>query len=532
MLKLMKRLLQILAIIFMGTSLPAQAQSSEQINNFDSRIKVTKQNVVEFTETITYNFGAEQRHGIFRYVPIEYTDEKGQKYHLALDFIDVVDKDDQKIPVETDRSDGNYIMKIGDPDKTITGVNTYKIRYNLTPVVRQEGDRGFLALDITGNGWNVPIARVSATILFEEGAKLADVQCFTGLAGSINQTCLAQESSPSVYMAQSIVARQGMTIQGFVPAAYVTNYLIAGKPAPLTSEDIIGFIILGLIVSAAGLVILIFLMRWLRQRKRRKSHTVIAQYEAPDGLTPAEIGLLQDDVSSMREITAMLIDLAVRGYIKIEQTAPKKWYRKAKYRLYKLKEPIGLSVYESKLLTPLFDGRVNVDVDDLNKSTMAAAIISIHSGLKAGLKKKGFYGSFKTEPGMIEKLLDTGNISDAGAAEWAKVEGLKLYLGVVEKERLNFTDAPERTPERFNALLPFAVALGVEKQWARQFEGIDVAKAAGWYVGTYPHFSSSALASDLGSNFTSTFSSNATVSSSSSGGSSGGGFGGGGGGSW
>ncbi len=80
--------------------------------------------------------------------------------------------------------------------------------------------------------------------------------------------------------------------------------------------------------------------------------------------------------------------------------------------------------------------------------------------------------------------MQKGNLTDEGAKQWALVDGFKLFLNVVEKDRLKFTDAPEKTPERFSKLLPFAVALGVEKQWAKQFEGIDVTQSTNsWYNG-------------------------------------------------
>ncbi len=533
--KLLKRLFLFCASAFyLLVVSSASAFAAERIITFDSQVTVTKENVADITETIQYDFGSDYRHGIFRYVPLDYTDDKGKKYHNSLKFIGVT-QEGKKVDVETTKTtskgSSNSVIRIGDPDTTINGVHTYVIHYRLLPVVRQEGALGFLSLDITGDGWEVPIERASATLAFEDGTSLSNPKCFYGPPGS-TAGCVIQESLPPTYVAQNLSAREGLTVQGLLPAGYVSEYLIAGKRAPLTLEEIATFIVIGLSILGALLIAWIFLLRYLRKRGRKKAQTVIAQYEPPSNLTPGEIGLLQDDTSGMREITAMLIDLAVRGFMKIEQTKPKTWFRKAKYTLHMLQEPVGLTSYEQKLWDQLFGGRNKIALDDINKSSMSAAITKIHSELKTGLKKKGFYGSFSKEPGLMEKLIDTGTISDAGAVEWAKVEGLKLYLKVAEKDRLNFTDAPERTPERFNKLLPYAVALGVEKEWAKQFEDINLQQSSSWYAGNYAVFSSSALASDLGGGFASSFSSNATVSSSSSGGSSGGGGGGGGGGSW
>jgi hypothetical protein len=51
-----------------------------------------------------------------------------------------------------------------------------------------------------------------------------------------------------------------------------------------------------------------------------------------------------------------------------------------------------------------------------------------------------------------------------------QIDGLKLYLETAEKDRMNMTDAPPMTATRFERLLPYAIALGVEKPWSKHFE--------------------------------------------------------------
>lgn len=127
-----------------------------------------------------------------------------------------------------------------------------------------------------------------------------------------------------------------------------------------------------------------------------------------------------------------------------------------------------------------------------------------------------------------------------------EIEGLKLYLSVAEQERLNMAEAPDMSTVHFEELLPYAVALGVEKPWSKAFEGwlttaAGAAAAAGyqphWYAGQ--RFDPSHVSSTLGetaSSMAQSFQSSLPVPKSSgsgfSGGSSGGGGGGGGGGGW
>lgn len=129
-----------------------------------------------------------------------------------------------------------------------------------------------------------------------------------------------------------------------------------------------------------------------------------------------------------------------------------------------------------------------------------------------------------------------------------QIEGFKLYLGVAEKDRLNFTNPPEETPELFERFLPYAIALDVENAWAKRFAGVlAAAAAAGVAVATWTddrHWSDNpgAFANSIGEDLSRTIvsassspassSGSGSSSGSSGGGSSGGGGGGGGGSGW
>ena len=124
-----------------------------------------------------------------------------------------------------------------------------------------------------------------------------------------------------------------------------------------------------------------------------------------------------------------------------------------------------------------------------------------------------------------------------------ELEGFRMYLSVAERDRLTSMRSPAKTPELFEAYLPYALALDVEQAWAEQFSDL-MAKASEdgtttydptWYRSGRP-LSTAALAGSIGSSLASATSSSSRAPGSSSGsgggGSSGGGGGGGGGGGW
>jgi uncharacterized membrane protein len=122
--------------------------------------------------------------------------------------------------------------------------------------------------------------------------------------------------------------------------------------------------------------------------------------------------------------------------------------------------------------------------------------------------------------------------TEKGMRTKEQLKGLKLYIEKAEKARIEFHDAPEKTPELFSALLPFAMALGLTKIWLKEFEDLNYANPD-WYVATGANHAlmSNNFFHDFDS-FSQAMTASTAAPGSSGSGSSGGGGGGGGGGSW
>ncbi len=564
---------------------PAHA-ASEQIDSLKQEVTINQNSEANITETIDYNFGSSSHHGIERYYQLSSKTPDSKYYNLNFQLLGIT-QDGEEAQYSDSINGNSYYIRIGDPNTTITGVHRYVITYKMYPVVRQDPQGDYINYDVTGNDWKVPIVKATATITLPDGVTATQTRCYTGTAGSTEQDCTISTAGSIVTISSNseIPSGQGLTANVLTPSGSFSKYLIASD-RPLDSSGqyfllvvLCGFAI-GFLIIIVGIVVR--LVKWLNKRRAEKDETIIAQYEAPDGLLPAEMGVLEDLKLNMTEITATIIDLAVKGYLKIRHVKDDK----KNYEFVILKEDFGgLQDYEQDLML-LFttaatvgkDGKT-LDVSSMDKTQSSATISSVYDKIDSRLRAKNYYkkkisGSAKGAGlGIVVVLVfvvpfvfgflsilwlvfpficipiaiviasTPGHLTKTGYDEWAKVEGLKLFLTVTEKDRLKFTDAPKKNPALFSKLLPAAIALGVEKEWAKQFEGMDISRGMGWYD-DYDPISSIYLAAILTNSFNSSLATSFAPPASSGssgfssgdfggGGFSGGGdFGGGGGGSW
>src|SRR6476469_5349383 len=115
----------IIALVFISLGLivapPLYAAGTEEsVANYVSEITVNQDSSLNVVETISYDFGINQRHGIFRNIPYKYK-ARGGNFKLRLSDFKVTDEAGQAINFEKSTSGNDVVLKIGDPDKTITG---------------------------------------------------------------------------------------------------------------------------------------------------------------------------------------------------------------------------------------------------------------------------------------------------------------------------------------------------------------------------------------------------------------------------
>ncbi len=562
-----------LALVF---SLPAQARSYH-ISKFNSNIHVAEDGSARVEEQITFVFSGEF-HGIYRDIPVDYPGPSGSNYTLFIKVGAITDESGDKLKVEKKTSGGFLHLKIYVPG-AVDATRTVNIEYSVANGTRFFEDHDEFYWNVTGNDWPVPIMEATAVIYFpvEASGKLR-AQASEGIYGS-NQRAMAQVEGPSASFATTgpLPMRGGLTADVYIekgvlhqPGALARFFRFV-RSNPVLTLPLWAFAVM-------------FPMWWMKGRDPDPGISVAPMYEPPEKMGPAEVGTLIDDSVDARDITSVLVDLAVRGYVKIVETQHKGFLSSTKdYEFHLLKDPSqwnDLTDYERAMLQQVFAGG-QVTLLSSMRNHFYTALPLIKSEIMSALKSKGMYtvdpDSAKGYWGLgvlmvalpfvalqvlgVADFLSSVPIaivcglialaiiiiigrqltatSMKGARTRVQIQGFQEFMNRVDADRLK-----RMPPDTFEKFLPYAMALGVEHHWAKAFEGI-IQNPPTWYqgYGPSPSFSTFYFVNSLGSMATtasSTFVSAPRASSSGSGWSggggggsfSGGGFGGGGGGAF
>ncbi len=529
------------------------ASTGERIRAFVEDIQVTPDRRVVVTESISYDFGDSSRHGIYRDIPTAY-ERYGGSYTLRLRVRRVLQDD---VPVEWTESDsgGVHQIKIGDPDEYIDGTHNYTIEYESDRLIQEFETGPELYWNVTGNEWNVPIDL--ATVTVTGPAVPTGTLCYTGSTGSTASRCTIQTNGVATTIKNEVpfMSREGLTIAIRWPASTFAP-LPAWSWAWWFLQD-------NWTVGLPVVVFVIMLSLWWRFGKEPRGRgTVIAQYEPPAKMTPMEMRALASQVIDSRSFLATLLDLARRGYMRLEWSKTGLGNVSNSFHLFRVREADGeLRPEEKRLLDSIFLGAVQDTGVSFTSAgpRLARQRMDIHKDVFGRLREAGF---FTRSPDIVRgywmtlaavcffagHLIQGGvlgfslmacaviigvfgynmpRVTKSGAERKEEIDGFKLFLSVTEKDRLAFFNAPELRPETFEKFLPAAIALGVEEKWVHRFDIIGLQQPSYVVMPTGMSWNAS-TAIAMSSAYASSFG----TSSGFSGGRSGVGGGGGGGGSW
>lgn len=552
--------------------LPADARSFV-LSRFDVELHVLPGGALLVTETVSPRFEGAWN-GIERLIPIEYRTPQGFNYSLLLDRVSVTDEQGTPLTFESSRERHYRNFRIWIPGAT-DATRTFVLKYLVRNGLKFFEDHDELYWNVTGDEWDVPIEQASVRIILPPQTTGVRAQAFTGAYGAREQaaTVTIAGSGIEMTMTRPLGFREGLT----AVVGWDTGFVTAPTALDRTRMALVSNWPLGIPLLIFGLMYRL----WSTRGRDPRLRPIAVMYEPPDRLTPAEVGTLVDERPDTRDITATLVDLAVRGYLRITERKAEHLFglwSSLDYLFHRIKpqqEWAALPAFERLLLEAVFkDSEGDEVLLSALENRFYQSLPGIHDAIFNSLQTRHYYGQRpdRVKQGYLAGGITLGVVLTIGllalADRWGMapltalaagllagvivvgfgrimpartqqgtkalegVLGFEEFLTRVEADRF---DRLIKTPELFEKFLPYAMALGVEQNWARAFESI-VMTAPAWYQGSdLAQFNTRGFTSrmgDMASRTGSTMTSAPRSSSGSgfsSGGSSGGGFGGGGG---
>ena len=576
--------------------------TGNQITRWDETFDLQQDGSAKVRLEIDFDFGDDPGHGPYFTFPTHQGYD--ETYNRVYEITDLTATSPTGAPANIYTEDGEFwlVVRVGDENiDNVSGVQTYVLTYTVHHVMNAVTDAvppgqtdpidaDEFYWNAIGDMWEIPISNATVTVMSPVDA--IATQCFAGATGVADPCDSAtSDGARATFTHASLSPGQPMTVDVLYPSGSfnTTPQLEIADDTARAFRWSLPWVIPGLLILVGGGVLL---WRALAKATRddyyvgltpglaptgadegttrslRKAPPVAVRFDPPKGVAPGLVGTLWDEKADTRDVTATIVDLAVRGYLRVDHVEAED------YRLVKLKNSDSTMLkYEGELFDAIFLDRNEVLLSELRATfakTLQEVSVQMYSdvvsmgwyarspsstrlawaGLGLLLVVVGFFGSIFvgnlggsvliTLPLILigAVLLFTQRAAPVRKAEGSRVlaesKGFELFLRTADANQLKF----EEGQDIFSKYLPYAIAFGIAEQWTKKFQ--DLA-AAGYQVAEPNWMTGYALGSfwALNNGFTGTISqfsslasaavSAPTPGSSGSSGFSGGGFGGGGG---
>lgn len=580
-------------LIGLGVGLKTSGQEAfPHISDYDVTLDVWADGRLLITEAIGVDFGPVRRHGIYRTIPVRYGRPVWglpTAYNMRIRLISVTDPAGRPYRVRQRRVGRSVEWRIGDPDVYVQGRQTYVIRYEVQRGLLFLPDHDELYWNCIGHEWEWSIRQARCTVLLPEGVDPDTVRTtfYTGQLGSRERRGHSSaEGRRVVFETGPLAVGEGLTVVVGWPRGVVR------PPAPWQvlvwwMADNWGLLFGVLFPWAVG--VFLFLRWWRHGRDPAGRPAIVPQYRPPAGLTPAEVGVLLDERADPVDVTATVVDLAVRGYLRIREEESHNMLI-FKNTDYVLEFPDGapdartLKDHERTIYQDLRARAVRSNtnasivrlstlreqfyetVEDAQKKLYRALVVEkyfagnpqkirgLYQGLGHILLGGGFLSAMALYGVTPLNAIGAGvGVGLAGFLFWlfgpamprrtskgvqtlGEILGFREFIRRVEQDRLE--RLLREDPNLFDRVLPYALVFGVADEWAEKFQGLlqkppDWYEPPTWTAGTFqPRAFMDSLSHSVSSMNSVLPSTPSRSSGFGGGGSSGGGGGGGGGGGW
>lgn len=510
-----------LSLLFFGIS--AQAAF---IDKMDIEITIKEDATVEVIEQIQYNFESKGAKGIIRKIPIKYIDDNGTNKRMRISDVNVTSKSGHKDFFKV-KNDGKYVtIKTGINGIHVDNKKFYRISYTIKNAVEYLENKDRINLNIIGEHrfWDSVLTPdkksvMNTNIYYIDSINIVNASVSAPVVkqavcilkyGLLNAECDKGILDENIFtiMQQNVKRDKSVIIDIEIPTGIMQGPDLMDKF--ITNTINYGHLILPIVA------IIFLLYIWVRFGRNAKGREVIVPYyDPPNNLSPAEVAfILNEDIKSS-DVLALLIDLAVRGYIKIEKINDSSTSGEDDYLFIKTDKNIDDISYKDEwiLYMSIFNfakygvAKMSNLPNNFHKNIGAIAdivkedIVDKKHYVRSPATVRNNYAiasiPFMTVGIILMFMMQNTalgismiitsilimsfglfmpRLTKKGILIKEHILGFKMYLETAEKDRINFHNMPSKNPKHFDRLLPYAMVLGVENAWAAQFKEMHKAE--------------------------------------------------------
>ncbi len=590
-------LLTVLALVGASPAQAADEHPTWRVQRSEQQVTLDRSGLATVRLDLYFDFANDPGRGPYLWFPLrqEVTGDPNvwRMYDVTVTSVTSTTGASTELKQEVD--DGNLVVRIGSANRQDRrGVQHYVIDYTLRGAVEPGASSGTdeFNWNAVGLGWDVPMDAVRVRLTGPAASQRT--ACFEGK--TFSRVCQAGAPASTVeYTAGPLKKGEGVqVVAGYPVGTFVgaepryEKRLTIGNMFPLTPAAA------GLTAALAALGLGGLALQVRRSRDEAyvgltpglrptagdgtriaaaAKTPVAVQFRPPEGVHPGELGTLIDGSAGTIDVSATLIDLAVRGHLRITEEEKKVW------RFDRLRGDDPLTGPERHLIESLFADGPSVRTDEIKAPAYSKAFPGTQLALDKRVTQE--LGWFHRRPVLTRSLVIAAGIglilfgvglglvlavtaglglaglapvvvgiltiafagrftrrTADGTAVLAQTRGFELYLRTAEADQIKF----EESIDVFSRYLPYAIVFGVAERWAKVFQDLAAQGRyepdSSWYVGPPGAFYAPGFAhsmGDLGQQLGASMMQSAAPSGGSGGGSGfsgGGGFGGGGGGGW
>jgi len=343
----------------------------ERIISFRSDIHIAENADVTVTETIkVFANGNEIKRGIFRALPTV-RNINGRKESVFYKVV-AIERNGVKESYHAKKEGGIFTIYIGNKDEQLaSGFYTYKIVYQTQDQIGKFKGYDEFYWNVNGTDWSFPVESIQAIIHLPKNADIIQNSCYTGVEGSKDQNCTSKKISSTQieFNAKNLDQHENLTIAVGFKAGVLKEPSGFSKWInrnwPSLSLVIVGFYLL-----------FFYYKNWKKYGRDPEKPVVIPQFNAPNNLSPASLGYIDKGEFDANLVTANLVDLAVKGFVDIDEVKDiKKTFLSKMFTLKKLgSENNSLQSDQKRLLKKLFGKEKEVSVNGTYNSKIKKAV--------------------------------------------------------------------------------------------------------------------------------------------------------------